>query len=367
MKILLLSAYHSASHAYWCDGLIAALPEHQWTLKTQPARHFSWRVRASGWLWALDDDPAFKQDYDLIIATSLTDVTTLKAHCPALRDVPLWMYCHENQFAYPLSHRQQAVHQTDWQFQNIVNLLSADWISFNTGFNRDTFFDGARKLLKRFPEPLPGKPLDRLKRQSDVLPVPLTEELATLRSRPKEADLIVWNHRWEWDKQPGRFLKALTRLHRTGIPFRLAMLGSGGGRTVEFDDHRKELGDKVVHWGEANKEDYQDWLGRAGIGVSTAIHDFQGLSMLELAQVGATTIVPNRLAYPECLPGASFYPGSEQDAEQDIGDLVTVLTAVLWENTQPAPVRGKLPLWSELAESYRERMEFIASMRVRRG
>ena len=47
MRILLLSAYHSASHRYWCEGLMAALPEFDWTLKTQPARHFSWRVRAS--------------------------------------------------------------------------------------------------------------------------------------------------------------------------------------------------------------------------------------------------------------------------------------------------------------------------------
>lgn len=365
MKVLLLSAYHAASHTYWCDGLMAAFPEIDWTLKTQPARHFSWRLRASGWLWALADDPDFKQRYDLVIATSLVDLSTLKARCPALRDVPVWIYCHENQFAYPLSDRQQASHQTDWQFQNIVNLLSADWISFNTRYNRDTFFDGATKLLKRFPEPLPGKPLQRLKRLSDVLPVPLTDELASLRDQPKEPDLIVWNHRWEWDKQPDRFLNALVRLKQAGVGFRLAMLGFGGGRTAEFDDQREALGERVMHWGEASKDTYRDWIGRAGIGVSTAIHDFQGLSMLELAQAGATVVVPNRLAYPECLPGASFYPGSEKDPARDVDDLVTVLTALLNGEAEPAPIRGRFPLWRDLAESYRDKMNIIASMKPR--
>jgi len=365
MKVLLLSSYHAASHAYWCDGLMAAFPDVDWTLKSQPARHFSWRIRAAGWLWALSDDPDLKREYDLIIATSLVDVGTLKARCPALRDVPVWVYCHENQFAYPRSDRQQASHQTDWQFQNVVNLLSADWVSFNTHFNRDTFFSGARHLLKRFPEPLPGQPLDRLQRLSDVLPVPLTDTLAELKHQPKEPDLIVWNHRWEWDKQPERFLRALMRLNEQGTPFRLAMLGYGGGRSAEFDEVRDTLGERVVQWGEVSMDDYRKWLGRAGIGVSTAIHDFQGLSMLELAQAGATVVVPNRLAYPECLPGASYYPGSERDPEQDVNDLVTVLTALLEGDAQPAPVRGRLPLWRELADSYREKMTFIASMNVR--
>lgn len=362
MKVLLLSAYHAASHAYWCDGLMAACPDIDWTLKTQPARHFSWRVRANGWLWALADDPAFKQGYDLIIATSLVDMAAIKARCPALRDVPLWVYCHENQFAYPLSDRQRSAHQTDWQFQNIVNLVSADWVSFNTHFNRDTFFKGARQLLKRFPETLPGEPLAELERRSDVLPVPLTDTLEPLRQQPKESDLIVWNHRWEWDKQPERFLKALVRLQQQGTPFRLAMLGAGGGRSVEFDDWRTELGDRVVQWGEVSRADYRDWLSHAGIGVSTALHDFQGLSMLELAQVGATVVVPNRLAYPECLPGASFYPGSETDEDRDVDDLVTVLAALLDGHSEPASVRGRLPLWRYLADSYRETMRFLASM-----
>lgn len=361
MRVLLLSAYHGASHKYWCEGLMAALPQIDWTLKTQPARHFSWRVRSSGWLWGLSDDPDFNQPYDLVIATSLSGLAGLKALCPALAHTPLWVYFHENQFAYPRSESQSADHQIGWQFLSLQNALCADWISFNTEFNRNTFLAGARKLLRRFPEKLPGKPLNRIESHSDVLPVPLTERFAALAGQPKEADLIVWNHRWEWDKQPERFLAALLRLRRAGVAFRLAMLGSGGGRYRDFTAQRDALGDAVVHWGEANDDDYRQWLGRAGIGVSTAIHDFQGLAMLELAQAGARVVVPRRLAYPECLPDAVFYTGSDQDAERDSEDLAGALDAVLSGRKKGKRMTAPLPTWSTLAGRYADRLATIAS------
>ncbi|PTY35790.1 hypothetical protein BGP77_00200 [Saccharospirillum sp. MSK14-1] len=354
MNILLLSAYHSASHRYWCDGMMAAFPEHNWTLRSQPARHFSWRIEASGWLWALSDDAAFQQHYDLIIATSLTQVVTLKAQCPALRDVPLWLYFHENQFAHPLSNQQQAAHQTAWQFKSLENAFCADWVSFNTRFNRDTFFNGARKLLKKLPEPLPGDPLMKLEQQSAVLPVPLTDRFLPLRAQPKDPALIVWNHRWEWDKQPQRLLNTLLALAREGVEFRLAMLGSGGGRGEAFAKERAALGERIVHWGEASAADYEDWLGRAGIGVSTALHDFQGLAMLELAQAGATCIVPKRQAYPECLPEAVFYNGQADDASADTAELVAKLRDCLGRSFTPQPIP---PSWARLKADYRRVME----------
>lgn len=366
MRVLLLSAYHSASHKYWCEGLVTAFPGINWTLKTQPARHFSWRVEASGLLWALADDADFERDYDLIIATSLSDLTRLRAFRPHLASVPTWLYFHENQFAHPRSASQATDHQIGWQFLSIQNALCADWVSFNTDFNRRTFLTGARKLLRRFPEKLPGNPMDRIERHSDVLPVPLTEAFSELADQPKEMDLIVWNHRWEWDKQPERFLAALLQLRDADIAFRLAMLGSGGGRNTEFENQRQALGDAVVHWGEAAKSDYRHWIGRSGIGVSTSLHDFQGLSMLELAQAGAQVVVPQRLAYPEVLPGARFYTGSESDAQRDVAELTAVLKSVL-TSTGDAPVGDlPVPLWSELAGRYADRMNAIASTYVPR-
>lgn len=343
---------------------MAAFPEHQWTLRQQPARHFSWRIEASGWLWALSDDSAFQQRYDLIIATSLTNVVTLKARCPALRDVPLWLYCHENQFAHPLSDQQQRAHQTAWQFKSLENAFCADWISFNTRFNRDTFFAGARQLLKKFPEQFPGDPLQKIDSLSDVLPVPLTERFAHLSEQPKDPKLIVWNHRWEWDKQPQRLLDALLHLRRQGVEFRLAMLGSGGGRDDRFASTRQALADCIVHWGEANDEDYSHWLGLAGFGVSTALHDFQGLAMLELAQAGATCILPRRQAYPECLPEAVFYDGQPDDAAAESEQLAATLRACLSATPGHDGRPHAMPFtWAKLNADYRAVLERLAGVK----
>lgn len=364
MRILLLSAYHSASHRYWCEGLMAALPEFDWTLKTQPARHFSWRVRASGCIWGLADDPDFDCGYDLVIATSLTDVVSLKAHCPALRDTPLWLYFHENQFAHPLSDRQWASHQQGWQFQSIQNTFLADHISFNTDFNRDSFIDGARSLLKKFPEKLPGGPLDRIIERADVLPVPLTDRFRPFYNEAKRAKRIIWNHRWEWDKQPNVFLDALVALHHEGFDFELAMLGSGGGREQEtFREEAAILGDHIIHWGEADEDSYAEFIRSADIGVSAALHDFQGLAMLELAQAGATVVVPRRVAYPEVLPGACFYDGAPDDPKRDAASLKAALVEALTGDRLGQIDPARLPTWEHFQANYRERIEKLIASR----
>ncbi|MCH8475967.1 MAG: DUF3524 domain-containing protein [Opitutales bacterium] len=359
-RILLLSAYHSASHQYWADGLLKSFPEHVWTVRTQPARHFSWRVRASGWQWALGEDEAFYQTYDLIIATSLTQLAPLKALCPAFRDTPVWVYFHENQFAHPLGARQKKDHQVGWQFQSMQNAILADAISFNTEWNRSSFFQGAEKLLRAFPEKLPMAKWNQLKEQADCLPVPLTEEggfdLVT-----KEPHLIVWNHRWEWDKQPEIFLQALVLLAQEGMPFQLAMLGSGGGRKNALERYRNQLADRIVHWGEADPVSYRKYLARASVGVSTAAHDFQGLGILELAQAGARVVVPRRLAYPEMLPGACFYEGCSQNPDQEICNLRGVLREVLSQGESQGPgLVSQTPHWGRWKAPYADKILSLA-------
>lgn len=341
---------------------MAALPGIDWTMRFQPARHFSWRVRASGWQWALGNDPAFSGCCDLVLATSLTGILPLKAHCLALRDTPLWLYFHENQFAHPLADASDRTSQAGWRFQSVQNALCADWLSFNTAFNRDTFFAGVGQMIKTFPESLP-LPLEQWRGRSDVLPVPLDDRLADLCEHAKTPGLIVWNHRWEWDKAPDRFLTALVRLSREGVPFQLAMLGSGGGRSGALDNFADDLNPHIVAWGEADPASYRQWLAKADLGVSTALHDFQGLSMLELARAGARVVVPRRLAYPECLPDAIFYDGSETDFECDVSNLQNTLRPCLTppHHTTAGRVAMPVPTWETWAGAYRKRMVSITS------
>ncbi len=339
-----------------------ALPDYRWTLKTQPARHFSWRVEASGWIWGLGEDADFEQSYDLIIATSLSGLAGLRALRPALAAVPTWVYFHENQFAHPLESRQQTSHQVGWQFASFQNALCGDWVSFNTAFNRDSFFEGLKALLKKVPECLPGDPAAALAERSDVLHVPLTSEFSALRPLPKERDLIVWNHRWEWDKQPERFLQALLELQAEGQSFRLAMLGCGGGADNRFAAERTALGAAVVRWGEADRGTYRQWMGRAGIAVSCALHDFQGLAVLEAAQAGAVVVVPKRVAYPECVPGALFYEGSAANAAEDVASLKAALREALSVKAPSAVPLLSIPEWPPCRAAYAARIERLLEL-----
>ncbi|WP_315982672.1 tRNA-queuosine alpha-mannosyltransferase domain-containing protein [Aliamphritea spongicola] len=138
MKILLLSAYDADSHRYWHQNLIRQFPEHEWTLLTLPARYFAWRIRGNSLSWAFGEQrPLLEQPYDLVIATSMTDLSALKGMVPNLASIPSVVYFHENQFAYPAT--DNAHKSVEPQILNIYTAACADRILFNTTYNRDSF------------------------------------------------------------------------------------------------------------------------------------------------------------------------------------------------------------------------------------
>ncbi|MBT3565704.1 MAG: DUF3524 domain-containing protein, partial [Gammaproteobacteria bacterium] len=76
MKILLLSPYDAMSHQYWWQGLRDNLREHAFSVVTLPPRFFSWRFRGNSLSFAFDE--RLKDGYDLVIATSMTDLSSLR-------------------------------------------------------------------------------------------------------------------------------------------------------------------------------------------------------------------------------------------------------------------------------------------------
>ena len=305
--IWLLSAYRTDSHAAWADWLVHHVTEVTWQRLELPGRHFPWRIRGNplSWLDALPEQPP-----DRILATSMVDLATLKGLHPSLASVPADYYFHENQFAYPLSGRQ--VPSVEPQMVQLYGALAAERLVFNSRFNRDSFLEGVQCLLRRLPDATPHGVADRLAARSLICPVPVNRVDA---SPEKDPALILWNHRWEYDKAPEVFADAILALAEDGYDFRLALLGARPRRVPEsLARLRQAFPERMVADGRVDAATYRELLGRAGIAVSTALHEFQGLAMLEAASAGALPLVPEALCYPEQYPAAYRYPPGDRTA-----------------------------------------------------
>jgi len=305
----LLSAYGAASHRAWADQLIDRQRHFEWRRLELPGRHFAWRIRGNPLSW-LDALPTSTPS--LIVATSMVDLATIKGLNPRLAAVPCLLYFHENQFAYPVSADQVA--SVEPQMVQLYGALSADRVAFNSEYNRDSFVSGVNALLARLPDAVPSNVSQRILDRSMILPVPINP----ISAGSRDPQLILWNHRWGDDKAPALFAAAILDLARSGVEFRLALLG-GRGRAPHpsLVELRRTLPQRIVADGLAELHSYRSVLGRAGIVVSTARHEFQGLSVLEAASAGARPLVPDALCYPEYLARTYRYPPGDVQALQE--------------------------------------------------
>ncbi len=315
MRVLLLSAYEAVSHRYWAHSLMAQLDEFSWTLLSLPPRHFAWRIRGNPLSWMLKEHDTLNQSFDVVLATSMVDLATLVGLFPHLGRAKKVVYFHENQFAYPESSDQ--VSQVEAKMVNLYAALAADSVVFNSAYNRDSLIDGARAFLKKMPENLPvAKPLEELRGRALVLPVPIadsSERLPQAAVHKTVPHRIVWNHRWEYDKNPDDFFAVLFALSDAGAAFELAVLGQRFRQTPAiFAEAEQRLAPHIVAWGPQPEEAYRALLDSAGIVVSTTWHEFQGLAIMEAAQRGALPLVPDRLCFPALYPPAYRYDGTRQ-------------------------------------------------------
>ncbi len=196
----------------------------------------------------------------------------------------------------------------------LYGALAADKVAFNSHFNRDSFLNGVNELLAKMPDCVPHGVSDRIRHKSHILPVPISP-VATAEKDPR---LILWSHRWEYDKAPDLFADAIIELDGRGCDFRLALLG---GRPEKAPPSLTRLRDQLSHRitadGKSTADQYRSLLGKTSIVVSTAIHEFQGLAILEAASADARPLVPDALCYPEQYGTIYRYPAGDAKALAD--------------------------------------------------
>ena len=343
MKILLLSAYNSHSHNYWSHLLMDKLSGYDWTFLSLPPRKFYWRIRGNGISWYGNNRDVFMRDYDVILATSMVDLASIVGLFPHLGKVHKVIYFHENQFDYPLS-AQATQPSTDLMMVNLYSALCADRVVFNSEYNRNSFFSGATKLLKGIDDFSPISVLDDIRIKSTLLAVPI----ANREDRIEETipSSIIWNHRWEYDKNPEDFYKALKILKNKGVDFKLIMMGLQFRNSPDiFNNIKETFKEQILCWGQQEEKDYIKWLKKGQVIVSTAIHEFQGLAIMAGVQMGAIPIVPSRLSYPQWFSKEYLYGSTPEELADRIERCfkaslpVPDISSVTWESLKDGYIK----------------------------
>lgn len=358
MNILLLEPFFEGSHAAWAEGY-QRHSRHQVDLLTLNGRFWKWRMHGG----AVTLAQRFLESAlspDLILASDMCDLSAFLALTrKRTAGTPAAIYFHENQLSYPWSPDDKdpaAGRDLHYGFINYSSALAADCLYFNSRYHMESFLGELPGFLAGFPDHRDRHRVDELREKSRVLHLGL--DLAGLdQFRPEdrgtdEPPLVLWNHRWEYDKNPDDFFAALEEVSGRGIGFRLAVLGRTYGEAPPvFIEARRTLARHLVHFGHVeSRGDYARWLWRADVLPVTSNQDFFGASVVEAIYCGARPLLPRRLAYPELLPG-------DDCLYENFAELVERLSRAL---TEPSPrglndglsaAMAKFD-WSQLAPLY---------------
>ncbi len=323
VRFLCLEPFYGGSHRDFAQGLVKH-SRHQIELVTLPARFWKWRMRGAAlhFFHQIADVTAF----DGLVTSALMSLADFTALCGGRRP-PALVYFHESQLTYPLAPGERM--DLQFGFTDITTALCADRVLFNSHFHRDRFFEALPGFIGRMPEFRPRWAIQAIREKSGVLWPGCDFDhddpaLAPLLPGPP---LVIWNHRWEFDKNPEAFFAALDGLLRQGVAFRLAVLGVHfKDQPPVFAEARARFGDRVVQFGFVDsRPEYVAWLKRGCVVVSTAIQENFGIAVVEAVRHGCLPLLPNRLSYPEIIPErwhARFL-------YHDDDDLVNKLAAVL--------------------------------------
>jgi glycosyltransferase involved in cell wall biosynthesis len=251
----------------------------------------------------------------------------------AVARLPAVAYFHENQLTYP--DRFCGERDRHYGFTNLTTAMSAEQVWFNSAFHRDEFLAAADELLRRMPDFRERQVIGTIRAKSRVM-APGVHPVGIAANRSPGPLRIVWAARWEHDKDPATFFRALGLLRDRGVEFQVSVLGESFRNVpVEFREAHAWLGRRILHWGFLPSRDaYHAALRAADVFVSTARHEFFGLAAVEAITAGAYPLLPRRLSYPELLGldavprrACHFYDGNAESLAERLAELADLIAA----------------------------------------
>jgi len=342
-KIALIEPFFTGSHQRWAEEL-QRHSRHQIDLITLPGRSWKWRMHGAAVTLA-NELLSRETQYDLLLATDMLDFAVfLSLVRSRYANTPTAVYFHENQLCYPWSPRDADVKKArdlHYAFINYTTALAADRVYYNSQYHCDAFNKALPAFLDRYPDFPNKETLPAIAAKS--VPLPLGIDLAAFDAhqpseRPeKDVPLLLWNHRWEYDKNPKGFCQLLFALADRGIDFQVALLGERFKEEPEYFNHaRKKLGRRIISYGKADTfEEYAKWLWKADILPVTSRQDFFGGSVVEAIYCECHPILPKRLAYPDHVSPDEYPELYYETPEQAVDRLIELIQSGNWKHPSP--------------------------------
>jgi len=356
LKVLIAEPFCSGSHKTWAEGY-QKHSCHDVKIISLPGRFWKWRMHGGAITLAkryhnLNFNP------DLILATDMLNLpvfqSLVKLECPVA------IYFHENQFTYPWSPNDIDVElQRDkhYGFINYSSALCSDHIYFNSQFHMDSFFIGLEDFLRQFPDYREIQNIDKIRAKSSVLYLGMDLKKfdeCKIEKREKDIPLILWNHRWEHDKNPEVFFDALIQLSQMEGKFNLAVLGEEFKEELPCFTHaRKQLQKHIIQFGYTDSfEKYSKWLWKADILPVTSNQDFFGSSIMEAVYCKTIPLLPKQLTYPELFQlnnNPQLFYENKSDLLKKLTSIIEDKSKLQHQNYQSITTQYD---WSNMAQVY---------------
>ncbi|XP_021092866.1 glycosyltransferase-like domain-containing protein 1 isoform X6 [Heterocephalus glaber] len=323
MSILIIEAFYGGSHKQLVDLLQEELQD--CVLYTLPAKKWHWRARTAA-LYFSQNVP-ISEDYRILFASSVLNLTELAALRPDLGKLKKILYFHENQLVYPVKKCQERDFQ--YGYNQILSCLVADVIVFNSVFNMESFLTSVGKFMKLIPDHRPKDLESIIRPKCQVIYFPIRfpdvsrfmpkhkithlKKMLSLKGNGSAALSMALLSQPE-QRNPENLLENFNSVDNVYSELHTAQENLDNSSMQESDSkHSNSSDNSRSHHGENTHLTLNSFDSLGGVDdQQRPLHIVWPHRWLEAVYCGCYPLCPKDLVYPEIFPAEYLYSTPEQ-------------------------------------------------------